>query len=405
MNLLESLSVAFESLIANKMRAALTMLGVIIGVFAVITMLAIASGAREQMMTRIQSMGTNVLFIMSGQTQRGGVMGGMGSSQTLTLEDADAIVKECPSVVKTSPEVSSSAQVKYRNKNTSVSIQGTSADYPSVRNCSVSEGRYFTASDIRSVRKVATIGPTAAKDLFGEASPIGKIIRIKGIPFSIIGVMKEKGSAGGFGDPDNQLYIPVTTAMRRVFGLQNIRMIAAQAKRMDMTDQAIAEITKVLNKRHHIAKDKDSDFVIRNQAEVMAMANDMADIFTKLLGGIASVSLLVGGIGIMNIMLVSVTERTREIGIRMALGARRRDIQWQFLIEALVLSLIGGAIGIILGVLASFAVSKISPVQATVSIPSVIMSFSFAAAVGIFFGFYPARKASNLDPIDALRYE
>ena len=357
MSWLESISVAIESLAANKMRAILTMLGVIIGVSAVITMLAIASGARQKMMSNIQGMGTNVLIIMSGQSKSGAVRGGIGSMQTLTLQDAEIIPKKCPSVAATAPEVSSGAQVKYRHQNTNTSILGTTSDYLSIRNYNVKEGRFFSDREVKSSSKVATIGPTAAKNLFGEISPIGKSVTIKGIRFRIIGLMTEKGTAGSFGDPDDQLFIPITTAMRRVFGLQYVRTINAQAQSMDLTNQATAEITKILNKQHKIAPGQDSDFVIRSQAEIMEMANQTAGIFTLLLGGIASVSLLVGGIGIMNIMLVSVTERTREIGIRMALGARRRDIQWQFLVEALVLSLLGGTVGIAIGALAALIIS------------------------------------------------
>jgi len=404
-NLWESISVAFEGLAANKMRAALTMLGVIIGVSAVITMLAIAQGARERMMSQIQQMGTNLLIVMSGQSRRGAVMGGFGSMQTLTLEDSEAVPAKCPSVAKTAPEVRSGAQVKYRNRNTNTNILGATEDYLSVRNYRVQDGRFFTDRDVRSSRKVATIGATTAKNLFGEVSPVGKTITIKGIRFQIIGLMAVKGASGSFGDPDDQVFVPITTAMRRMFGLQYVRTISAQAKSMGLMDQAISEISEVLRKRHRIAEGADDDFVIRNQAEVMEMANEAAGIFTMLLAGIASVSLLVGGIGIMNIMLVSVTERTREIGIRMAMGARRRDIQWQFLVEALVLSLTGGIAGIILGMIGSRVISGLTDWNASVSPGSIILSFGFAAFVGVFFGLYPARTASRLDPIDALRYE
>jgi len=404
MNLRESVEVALEGLATNKMRAALTMLGVIIGVGAVIAMLALAQGARAKMMQQIQQMGTNALMVMSGQSRRGAVMGGFGSMQTLTLQDADAIGQKCPSVSKVAPEVQSGAQVKYRNQNTSTNIHGTTPEFPDVRNYNMQAGRFFTERDVRSSTKVAVLGPTTASNLFGEVSPVGKRITIKGISFKVLGVTAVKGT-GGFGDPDDQVHIPITTAMRRVFGLQYVRMISVQAKTMELMDQAVSDISDVLRKRHRIAEGGDDDFIIRNQADIISMANQAASVFTLLLAGIASVSLLVGGIGIMNIMLVSVTERTREIGIRMAMGARRRDIQWQFLVEALVLSLTGGIAGILLGMIASWVIGNAFGWNASASLGSIMLSFGFAAFVGVFFGFYPARTASRLDPIDALRYE
>lgn len=405
MNLSESVSVALEGLAVNKMRSALTMLGVIIGVAAVITMLALAQGARSRMMKNIQQMGTNVLIVMSGQTRRGAVVGGFGSVQSLTLDDAYAIAEKCPSVSKTAPEVRSIAQVKYGNQNTSTTIAGVTPDFLSVRNYTVAQGSFFDERDVRSSMRVAALGATTAKNLFGDVSPVGKKISIQRSTFRVVGVMAVKGTAGGFGDPDDQVYIPITTAMRRLFGMQYVRHISVQAKSMDLMNQASAEIIQLLRKRHRIAESADDDVVIRSQAEVMQMANEAAGIFTMLLGGIASVSLVVGGIGIMNIMLVSVTERTREIGIRMALGARRRDIQWQFLVEALVLSMVGGTIGIILGIAGSWIVARVSGWETGVSVASVALSFGFSACVGIFFGLYPARTASRLDPIEALRYE
>jgi ABC-type antimicrobial peptide transport system permease subunit len=404
MNLWESISVSLEGLTSNKMRSALTMLGVIIGVSAVIMMLAIGQGTRKQMMERIQQMGTNVLTVFSGQSRAGAVRGGFGSMQTLTLDDVEAIQKQCPLVDKTAPEVRSNAQVKYRSKNTNTTILGTTSDYPSVRNYSVQEGRFLSESDVKSLRKVAVIGATTADDLFGKASPVGKDITIKGTRFSVVGLMAVKG-AGGFGDPDDQIFIPISTAMNRLFGLQYVRTIGVQARTMAQMDQASEEISALLRKRHRLAQGADDDFIIRNQADIMEMANATADTFTMLLAGIASVSLLVGGIGIMNIMLVSVTERTREIGIRMALGARRRDIQMQFLVEALVLSLLGGMLGILMGLFGSRMMQSMAGMSAVISPSSVVLSFGFAALVGVFFGYYPARKASRQDPIEALRYE
>ncbi|MDO8683363.1 MAG: ABC transporter permease [Armatimonadota bacterium] len=404
MNLRESIEVAIEGLVANKMRAALTMLGVIIGVGAVIAMLAIAQGAKEQTMQRIQQMGTNVLIVMSGQSRQGAVMGGFGSVQSLTLDDANVIATKCPSIVKAVPEVRQNLQVKYQNQNTNTTIFGTSPDYPSVRNYTVQEGRFFSEQEMKGSRKVAVIGPTTAMNLFGEVSPVGKAINIKGSRFKVVGLMAPKGATGGFGDPDDQIFVPVTTAMRRMFGVQYLRSISVQTKSMELMGQATEEVSTLLRKRHRISDDID-DFIIRNQAEFMEMAAETSRVFTLLLAGIASVSLLVGGIGIMNIMLVSVTERTREIGIRKALGARRHDILMQFLIESLVLSLFGGIAGILFGLAGSAIVGKLTGWSISVSVQSMLLSFSFAAIIGIFFGLYPARQASNLNPIDALRYE
>ena len=404
MNLWESVLVSLEGLTANKMRSALTMLGVIIGVSAVIMMLAIGQGTRERMMAQIQQMGTNVLMIMSGQSRQGPVMGGMGSVQRLTLDDAEVIAKQCPSVEKTAPEVRRNAQVKYGNQNTNTTILGATPDYLSVRNFRIAEGKFLSQTDLRSLSKVAVIGPTTATNLFGKTPPVGKAIYIRGIRFEVIGLTVTKG-AGGFGDPDDQIFIPITTAMRRVFGLRYVQSISAQARTMQLTDQANAEMEALLRKRHRLDKGTDSDFVIRNQAEIMQMASETATTFTLLLAGIAGVSLLVGGIGIMNIMLVSVTERTGEIGIRMAVGAKVRDIRLQFIIEAMTLSLIGGIAGIILGAICSTIISKIAGWPTVVSPLSVVLAFGFAGLIGIFFGFYPAYKASLLNPIDALRYE
>lgn len=405
MNISESISSALEGILANKMRSALTMLGIIIGVSAVITMLAIANGASSKMMSRIQQMGTNVLMIMSGQSKSGAVRGGFGSMDTLTMNDSDAILEKCPAVAKTAPEVSSTAQVKFSNKNTNTTILGTTPEYLSIRNYNVSQGRFFKKREVKSMRKVAVIGTTTATNLFGNLSPIGKKINIKGTQFEVIGLLKSKGTAGGFADADDQIMVPITTAMRRLFGLKYLRTINAQATTMDKMDLASSQITRVLRKDHGIGKKEDDDFVIRNQTEVMDMAKESSGVFTMLLAGIASVSLLVGGIGIMNIMLVSVTERTREIGLRKAIGARSKDIQLQFLVEALVLSMTGGILGILIGFFTSWIISKFSGLNASVTLTSILLSFGFSAFVGIFFGYYPARAASRLDPIESLRYE
>ncbi|MCL6629672.1 MAG: ABC transporter permease [Armatimonadetes bacterium] len=404
MNLTESIRVALDGLAANKVRSGLTMLGVIIGVSAVIAMIAIGQGARQRTMNFIQSMGTNVLMVMSGQSRTGMIRAGMGSAQTLTYDDALAIKESCPAVVRVSAELRMQAQVKYRNMNTNTTIMGTTEDYPSIRNFQMAKGRFFTEKDVKSMRRVGVIGPTAAYNLFRQNSPINKIVRINGVNVKIIGMTIAKGT-GGFGDPDDQIIIPLTTAQKRVFGIDYIRSISVQAKSMERMTEASTQIDELLRKRHKVGPASEPDFMIRSQAEVMETAEQMSRTFTMLLAGIATVSLLVGGIGIMNIMLVSVTERTREIGIRKAVGAKSKDILMQFLVESMVLSLVGGFAGIVLGIIGAKVLASISGWEAVVSIPAIVLAFSFAATVGIFFGIYPARKASSLRPIDALRYE
>jgi len=400
--------VAFRALARNKMRSFLTALGIIIGVGAVIAMVSIGEGAKRGIESRFAAMGTNLLFVSPGSQNARGVHGGWGSVQTLKEEDAAAIGQECPAVMYISPSVSARAQTVYGNKNWNTSISGTGARYPEVRNWDVEFGAYFDDNMVKSAAKVCILGADVKTNLFEDEDPVGKVIRIKKIPFKVLGVLKKRGESGGFGSRDDMIAIPYTTAMRRLQGTDYIQSVDVRAVSADQMSQAQAQIEELLRVRHRIAPGAEDDFTVRNMSEIAETAAEATQMMTVLLGSIAGISLLVGGIGIMNIMLVSVTERIREIGLRMAVGARERDILLQFLTEAIVLSLMGGLIGIGFGVGASKLVRKIkmfASFNTVVSIESVLMAFFFAATIGIFFGFYPARKASRLDPIEALRYE
>ncbi|MBP7707104.1 MAG: ABC transporter permease [Candidatus Aminicenantes bacterium] len=404
----KTFKIALRALGRNKMRSFLTALGIIIGVGAVIAMISIGEGARRGIEDRFASMGTNLLFVSPGSQNQRGVHGGWGSMTTLKEDDALAIAQECPAVMYVSPSVSARAQTVYGNKNWNTSISGTGDRYPEVRNWEVEFGAYFDETMVKAAAKVCVLGADVKTNLFEDEDPIGKVIRIKKIPFKVLGVLKKRGESGGFGSRDDMITIPYTTAMRRLQGIDYIQSVDVRAVSTEAMPEAVAQIQELLRNRHRIAPGAEDDFTVRNMSEIAETAAQATQMMTVLLGSIAGISLLVGGIGIMNIMLVSVTERIREIGLRMAVGARERDVLFQFLTEAIVLSLMGGFIGVALGVGASKLLKNIkmfSSMNTFVSLESVLLAFSFAAAIGIFFGFYPARKASRLDPIEALRYE
>ena len=396
---------AFRALQRNKMRSFLTMLGIIIGVAAVIAMLAVGQGAEYSVQQQISALGTNVLIILPGSQQTGGLRVGAGTSTTLTEDDAMAIQKECPAVALMSPGTASGGQVIAGNMNWATSIQGTGTDYLEIRKWGVEYGDFYTDQDIKSASKVCVLGRTVADNLFPDTSPVGQSIRIRNVPFKVIGVLDRKGQNAMGQDQDDVILAPYTTVTRRLTWYPYLRNILVSATSPANIAVAQNQISELLRMRHKIAPYDPDDFTIRNQADLATAATATTQILTILLASIASVSLLVGGIGIMNIMLVSVTERTREIGIRMSVGARGRDILTQFLIEALVLSLLGGMTGIVLGVSGSTAISSLAKWPTIITVFSIILSFGFSIAIGIFFGFYPARKAAMLNPIDALRYE
>ncbi len=408
MNWIETFRVAFRSIGRHKLRAFLTMLGIIIGVGAVIAMVSVGEGARVMVEDNIKSLGSNLIQIFPWSMRTRGVHGGIGSRQSLTEEDYLAIKRECPSVSAVSPMVRTSTQVVYENQNWFTSIQGVSPEFLRIRGWSLEKGSNFTDSDVRGATKVAILGKTVVKNLFGDENfdPTGKVIRIRKFPFTVIGVLSARGySAVGF-DQDDLILAPYTTVQRRLTGdIMRINIIYASAVNSASMAQAQEEITQLLRRRHKIQPGEDDDFSVRNQMDIASAATETTRIMTILLGSIASISLIVGGIGIMNIMLVSVTERTREIGIRMAVGAKSRDILIQFLTEAVVLSFVGGIIGILVGGVASQLIARFAGWRTFISINSILLAFLFSASVGIFFGFYPARKASLLNPIDALRYE
>jgi|WetSurMetagenome_2_1015567.scaffolds.fasta_scaffold25015_3 putative ABC transport system permease protein len=408
MNILRTSQIALRALARNKMRSFLTALGIIIGVGAVIAMVSLGEGAKKGVEERFNSMGTNLLFVSPGSRNFRGAHTGAGAWQSLKPEDAEAIATQCDAVKATSPSSSSRAQVVYGNKNWNTSIQGAGSLYPEIRNWEIESGIFFDDAQVKTAAKVCVLGSEVKKTLFEDEDPVGKVIRIKQIPFRVLGVLKSKGDSGGWFNRDDMIVAPYTTVMKRLSGVDYIGSIDIQAAGTDRTVEAQKQIEDLLRIRHRIAPGADDDFQVRNMAEIAEGAAQSTQILGILLGSIASISLLVGGIGIMNIMLVSVTERIREIGIRMAVGAREKDILLQFLTEAVVLSVLGGGIGVVFGI-GSSKLMKLIPIFAQwktiISPGAILLAFLFAASVGIFFGFYPARKASKLDPIEALRYE
>jgi putative ABC transport system permease protein len=407
MRLRNVIRIALIAIRRNAVRSALTMLGVIIGVASVIAMIALGSGARASIDQQIQSQGTNVVYVSSGSFGRGPgtARGGAGSITTLTLEDAQAIGREMPTVARLSPMVRSRAQVVAGNQNWNTSVEGGNEEYLTIRNWPLASGENFTARDVVVAEKVVLLGQTVARTLFPDQDPVGEIIRVKSLPFRVVGVLSAKGQGQWGNDQDDVVIAPYTTVQKKLAGITHIQQIALSATSSDAVERAATEITHLLRQRHKIQDPADDDFTVRTVEEMAATRVEMAQTMTLLLMSVASVSLLVGGIGIMNIMLVSVTERTREIGLRMAVGARTRDILRQFLAEAVSLSVAGGAVGVLLGLTVSRLLTTGLGWPTMITPSSILVAFAFAGAVGIFFGFYPARKAAELDPIEALRYE
>ena len=403
-----TLKISINSLKVNKMRSALTSLGIIIGVSAVIIMLAVGNGASANVQKNIELMGSNLLTVRSASAKTGGVHMGMGSRPTLTLKDAAAIKKNVRGLEAAAAASSGTQQLTYGNQNWSTTVYGVEPEYLYVKNYEIELGRKFTRDEEKNGSKVAVLGSTVVSELFGDVNPINKTIRIGNVPFRVIGILKEKGSMGPM-DQDDLLFIPILTAQKKVFGTEfpgSVKMIVVKCQNADVVSLAEQDITELLIQRHRIGKNQENDFEIRNSAEFQERIKSTTATFSILLFSIASVSLLVGGIGIMNIMLVSVTERTKEIGIRMAIGARASDIRWQFLIESLLLSVIGGIIGVVVGIIGAKSVEMFSTeLHISISTFSILLSLGFSGLVGIAFGYYPAHKASLLKPIDALRYE
>ncbi|MES1261008.1 MAG: ABC transporter permease [Acidobacteriota bacterium] len=404
-----SVKIALRALRINKMRSALTMLGIIIGVAAVIAMVAVGSGAEGRIREQIASIGSNLIIVLSGSVTNSGIRMGTGNAQTLTEDDARAIIRECDAAALAAPAVRGGVQAIYGNSNWGTQVLGTTPDYLPIRGIEIERGQPFTASDVEAASRVALPGKTVIDNLFSGENPVGQIIRIKRVPFTVIGTLVPKGQSPTGQDQDDVILMPISTAKKKVIGTSQanyaaVGSIMVQA-REGRTEDVQEQMKSLLRQRHHLQSNEDDDFTIRNMEEVFKAQESSARVMSILLAAIASVSLIVGGIGIMNIMLVSVSERTREIGLRQAVGAKTSDILSQFLVEAVTLSVAGGAAGILLGILTSLLISHFAQWSTVVSLGSVMVAFVFSALVGVFFGFYPARKAAFMDPIEALHYE
>lgn len=405
MGFFDVLEIALISLSRNKMRSFLTMLGIIIGVGAVIAMMAVGTGAQQTIKDQIASLGTNVILIFPGSTNQAGIRTGMGSATSLTDQDVEAIHTHCPSVALVTPSLRTGAQAIYQEMNWRTSVMGVNPEYFEIRSWPVSSGQYFTDADVRSATKVCVVGQTIVDNLFKGNDPVGQVIRIRRMPFKVVGVLSPKGQSAQGSDQDDVIIAPSSTVQKKLMGQFFFGSIMASAISERQMDDAIRQITEVLRVQHKLQPWDENDFTVRSQTEIANAAQSTSQVLTILLASIASISLIVGGIGIMNIMLVSVTERTKEIGLRMSIGATGANILLQFLIEAVVLSLLGGFLGVVLGTVSSDLISRFAGWTTLVSIESIVLAFVFSAAVGIFFGFYPARKAAQLNPIEALRYE
>ncbi len=401
----ESVRIAINALFANKLRSLLTMLGIIIGVGAVIAMVAVGMGVTQRVTDSIASLGSNMLIIRPGASMSGGLRGAAGSRTTLKYEDATAIKKKIKDVDYVSPTVQKNYQVVYGNQNWNTSVTGVTQEYMSIRDLKITTGSFITEDDMNTRNRVAVIGMTVASNLFGEANPVGKTIRVNNQPYRVIGVLESKGQSSVGQDQDDVVIVPLTTAMDRLLAVTYVQTINVQVSSPSKMDDVQANIETLLRQRHHLTGTKSDDFQVQNLTSLMSTMNETTTMLTLFLGSIAAISLIVGGIGIMNIMMVSVTERTREIGIRKALGATFKDIMTQFLIESVVIGVIGGVLGIFFGIVAAQLISKFGDFQTVITVAPILLSFAFSVGIGLFFGIYPARKAALLDPIEALRYE
>jgi putative ABC transport system permease protein len=400
-----TIRIALRALARNKMRSILTMLGIVIGVAAVIAMVGVGRGAQQKVQDQIASMGTNLIFVSAGSVNRGGMHLGAGATKTLVYDDMKAIQQQVPSVSMVAPGAATSGQVVFADQNWSTRINGTEPQFFDIRDWTFSAGSSFTEDDVTHAADVAVLGDTVKRNLFGNTNPVGQTIRVGNLPFEVVGVLAAKGQSGMGADQDDGIYVPITTLQKKISGQDWLQYIMASAVSQPASYTAQQQITALLRDRHRIRPGQDDDFDVRNLADIAQLADQQAQVMTMLLASIAGVSLIVGGIGIMNIMLVSVTERTREIGIRVAIGATEQDVQWQFLSESVVLSLLGGLAGILIGAGTSVAITKLLGWAILISPPAIIAAVVFSMAVGVFFGYYPARKAARLDPIEALRFE